>query len=159
MVREPPINYRNCISSLGTRMTSLSSDSYTIISPRIDRVLKDCPCYLIRTICFCYQVNPRYYYGISIDLHTLLCLVNWIYVPRGMPCKLDLCATWNITTSVILLIFLYVLELSSFLAMQIFTKLQKIVHSINIGLLFSKPMLPLFLQLPDKTSQTQMDHI
>ena len=58
-----------------------------------------------------------------------------------LSCKLDLCATLNQTKIVILSIFfnfLYVSKLYSFLALQIFTKLQKNVIQIHINILPSK---------------------
>ena len=55
------------------------------------------------------------------------CLVNWTYVPHGNKQKVRF---WHFFR-----IFLCVLDLNSFFASQIFAKLRKIVHSINIHIL------------------------
>ena len=71
----------------------------------------------------------------------IFCLVNWTYVPRWIEQKVWFC--WYFW------IFLYVLELSSFLVSQIFTILYKIVKFINIY------NLPCNLDLCAKLNQTK----
>ena len=71
-----------------------------------------------------FSLNFRKLVNISIFI---FCLVNWTYVPRWIEQKVWFCRYFWI--------FLYVLEFNSFLASQIFTKLQKIGISINTYIL------------------------
>ena len=79
---------------------------------------------------FCNSI-PFWRHRFSLNFRKLLILsvfifflVNWTYVPCWIEQKVWFCRSFCI--------FFWVLELYSFLASQIFSKLQKIVDSINI---------------------------
>ena len=68
---------------------------------------------------------------IFTELHIFFCSIN-IYI---LPCKLDLCVTWNRSKVTFCRSFWIFWNFFHFLASQIFTKLQKIINSINIYIL------------------------
>ena len=67
-----------------------------------------------------FWINFRKLFLLSIFI---FCHVNWTRVPRRIEQKAWFCRSFWI--------FFYVLELNSFSASQIFTKLQEILNSIN----------------------------